>query len=111
MFEQFEKYAEKTFVGFCSEPEIKSGDNGTIRCNFSIPLSTKKNDDNTVWLNCVAYNDIAEAFAEVCQKGCQVKVSGKFFQYEYNANVYTKFYVRDFLKLADPKPRNDNDEV
>ena len=71
----------------------------------------KKNDENTVWLNCVAYNDIAEAFAEVCKKGCQVKVSGKFFQYEYNANIYTKFYVRDFLKLADPKPRNDNEEV
>ncbi len=103
MFEDFEKYEEKTFVGFCTEPEIKYSDKGIVSCKFGISLNDKHRDEKALWLNCKAYNDIAEAFAEICTKGCKVKVSGRFYQYEYNSKIYTEFFVRDFIKLADPK--------
>lgn len=109
MFEKFEKYAEKTFVGFCTEPEIKYSDKGTASCKFSIPLKETKESKDCLWLNCKAYKETAEAFCEICQKGCLVKVSGRFYQYEYNSNIYTEFFVREFLKLSDPieKPKGE----
>lgn len=112
MFEKFEKYAEKTFVGFCAEPEIKYSDAGTASCKFSIPLKDSKDSKDskdTLWLNCKAYKETAEAFCEICKKGCLVKVSGRFYQYEYNSNIYTEFFVREFLKLADPVDRKDKE--
>lgn len=109
MFEKFEKYAEKTFVGFCTEPEIKYSDKGTVSCKFSIPLKETKDSKDCLWLNCKTYKDTAEAFAEICKKGCLVKVSGRFYQYEYNSNINTEFFVREFLKLSDSieKPKGD----
>lgn len=107
MFDEFEKYAEKTFVGFCTEPEIKYSEKGGALCKFSIPLNDKHKDEKPLWLNCKAWNGTAEAFAEICKKGCKVKVNGRFYRYEYNSNIYTEFYVRDFLKLADLKPKEE----
>lgn len=106
LLEKFAKYEEKTFVGFCTEPEIKYSDSGSVSCNFSIPLKESKDNKETLWLNCKTYKETAEAFCEVCSKGCLVKVSGRFYQYEYNSNIYTEFFVREFLKLADPKPKD-----
>ena len=42
LFEAFQKYEEKTFIGFCTEPEIKYSEKGTVSCKFSIPLSESK---------------------------------------------------------------------
>lgn len=105
-FEKFAKFEEKTFVGYCTEPEVKYAENGSISCKFSIPLKDSKSSKDTLWLNCKTYKENAETFAEVCKKGCLVKVSGRFYQYEYNSNIYTEFFVREFLKLVDPKPKD-----
>ena len=110
LFEAFQKYEEKTFIGFCTEPEIKYSEKGTASCKFSIPLSESKGSKDVLWLNCKAYKETAEAFCEVCKKGCLVKVSGRFYQYEYNSNIYTEFFVREFLKLTDPKETNKEGE-
>lgn len=106
LLEKFAKYEEKTFVGFNTEPEIKYSDTGSVSCKFSILLKENNDSKETLWLNCKAYKETAEAFAELCPKGCLVKVSGRFYQYEYNSNIYTEFFVREFLKLADPKPKD-----
>lgn len=92
LFEAFQKYEEKTFIGFCTEPEIKYSEKGTASCKFSIPLSESKGSKDVLWLNCKAYKETAETFCEVCKKGCLVKVSGRFYQYEYNSNIYTEFF-------------------
>ncbi len=108
MFEEFEKFEEKTFVGFCTEPEIKFNDKGTAICKFGIPLGGDKKAEKPLWLNCKLYKEAAEAFAECCQKGCLVKVCGKFYQYEYNSNIYTEFLVRDFIKISDPIEKKED---
>lgn len=64
MFDEFEKYAEKTFVGFCTEPEMKYLEKGGVSCKFSIPLNDKHKDEKPLWLNCKAWNETAEAFAD-----------------------------------------------
>ena len=52
LFEAFQKYEEKTFIGFCTEAEIKYSEKGTASCKFSIPLSESKGSKDVLWLNC-----------------------------------------------------------
>ena len=92
--EQFEKLELKLkwFQGYLSaDPVINYFEKGSIKTTFSIPL---KDGESTVWLNCIAWNKLAEKIAEDCKKGTQITVGGIFEQREYNGKTYTDFNVK-----------------
>lgn len=89
-FEQFEKQY-KTFNGFLSaDPDIRYFEKG-CKCTFALPL---KNENETIWLNCEAWNNIAEMIAGTYKKCDEIVVMGYFKESEYNGKQYVNFVVK-----------------
>lgn len=92
-YEKFEKQY-KTFSGYLSDnPNIKYFENGTCKCTFSIPLKENK-ESETIWLNCEAWNKVAEVIAEKYIKNSELTVIGYFKTHEYNGKEYLNFVVK-----------------
>lgn len=95
MMEEFKQFEIEThtFGGFISkDPEFKYNDNGSCVVKFSLPLKKKK-DDEAVWLNCEAWQQLGEYIAEKFKKGDFINVTGRFKTSEYNGKTYTVFSV------------------
>lgn len=56
------------------DPELKATPSGSQVCNFSIAV---KDQDSTVWVDCVAWNKAAEALCKFVHKGEQVGIEGR----------------------------------
>lgn len=92
--DKFEKHELKLkwFSGFLSaDPDMKFFESGKCNCRFSIPL---KDGENTDWLNCVAWSNLAEKISENYKKGSYAVVGGNFEEREYNGKQYLDFNVK-----------------
>jgi single-strand DNA-binding protein len=76
-----------TIVGnITADPELRYLETGTALCNFSVAVNERYKDksdqwqDNTSFIDCVAWRDLAENVAESLSKGDRVIVSGKIDQ-------------------------------
>ncbi|MBO7696206.1 MAG: single-stranded DNA-binding protein [Methanobrevibacter sp.] len=82
----------KWFSGYISEPNIQYFEKGSCKTSFSIPLKKQK-DDDPCWLNCVAWNKLAEQAGDI-KKGELITVGGYFSEREYNDKKYLDFNVK-----------------
>lgn len=89
------------------DPELKYSSSGVgyVRISIAVKDDFKQQDGShkTTWINCVAFNKLAEIIAQYCEKGRQVYISGKLVSNQYktasgdNATSYeiqiSKFYL------------------
>jgi single-strand DNA-binding protein len=72
-------------------PEIKTSANGTKLLNFTLAVNKKyKDQDQTSYINCVAFNKTAEIIANYTEKGSKVIVEGE---------IQTRSYDKDSIKV------------
>lgn len=76
-----------------SDPEVRYSKKGTAFCSFS--LAVAHNADETDFINCIAYNTIAENIVKYVGKGQLLAVSGELRQgtYEKDGKKITYHYV------------------
>lgn len=75
------------------DPDLKWTSGGRAVVNFTIACSDGKKDDpkaRTTFIDCVAWNDIAETIANKLHKGQRVNVTGRLEQRSYEAKDGTK---------------------
>lgn len=59
------------------EPELKETRSGKKMCTFSVASNQKRGDEQeTTWVDCVAFEELAETLAEELHKGVRVVVHG-----------------------------------
>lgn len=59
------------------EPEMKETRNGKQMCSFSVASNHRRGEEQeTTWVDCVAFEDMAVAVADNLQKGMRVMVHG-----------------------------------
>jgi single-strand DNA-binding protein len=58
------------------DPEVKYFENGNRVSNFSVAVRGYK--DDTLWLDCEAWNKTADIMADYCKKGTKVGLTGSF---------------------------------
>ena len=64
------------------DPEIKYLDSSRV-CKFSVAIRGYR-DDDTIWLDCEAWNKTADIVSDYCKKGSQVGLSGSLKQQSWN---------------------------
>lgn len=91
-------------------PEIKYFDSGAVVCNFSVAIKEwqgKEKGEQTIWIDCRAWNKKAEFIAEYSKSGSLVMVGGRLGVDSYKAQdgtKRTKVYVNvDDIKVIDKK--------
>ena len=107
------------FIGrLGKDPEIRYAASGMAVTNFSIAVSYKyKGEEETEWINCVAFDKLAEIIGQYVSKGKQVFVSGRLqtqkwedkegivrYRPQIIANI-VQFLSPYRLEPAAPKPR------
>lgn len=66
-----------TFIGNAGrDPETRQTQGGKSVCNFSIGVTERKGDD-TLWVNVVCWDKLADVVQKYVTKGKQVYVSGR----------------------------------
>jgi len=94
------------FIGrLGKDPEIKYLASGKAVCNASIAIgstwkdkNTGEKQENTEWVNIVAFGRLAEVFGEYLHKGDQIFVSGKMRTQSWeDKNVGVKRYKAEIL--------------
>ena len=72
------------------DPEVRHSANGAAIANFSIACSEKRKDkdtgelkEDTEWINCVAFNRLAEIVQEWVTKGSLILIEGKLKTRKY----------------------------
>lgn len=76
-----------------ADPVLKYSKTGTTFCNFSLAVS--HNAEETDFINCTAFNIIAENICKYISKGQLLAVSGELRQgsYEKDSKKVTYYYV------------------
>lgn len=109
------------FIGYLGRaPETAYTQSGTAVAKFSVAVADDyKNQqgnkvERTNWVNCVAFQRLAEIIGEFCDKGSRVYVSGKFtvrkWQDQSGADRYTTEIVVGDLQMLDSKPSGDSEQ-
>ena len=79
------------------DPEMKTTKTGKFVTEFSV-IAGKKPDGTTRFVNCKAWNDLAQAAATL-RKGESVMVAGRLDSREYNGKTYNDL-VCDWVGLS-----------
>lgn len=99
------------------DPELKYFDNGNRVANFSVALRGFK-EDETLWLDCEAWNKTADIMADYCHKGDKIGLSGSLKAQKWTDKETGKerskiiFNVSQLTLLgakAENKPKDDYD--
>jgi single-strand DNA-binding protein len=90
------------------DPETKTIDSGSIVCKFGIAINRKtKNNDETIFVDIVAWEKLAELCQQYLKKGRSVLVEGRLAirSYEDNTGVKRKAteVVIDAMQMLDKK--------
>jgi single-strand DNA-binding protein len=91
-------------------PEIKTSANGTKLLNFTLAVNKKyKDQDQTSYINCVAFNKTAEIIAQYTEKGSKVIVEGEIQTRSYDKDgikVYTTEIITNQITIIDFKSKD-----
>lgn len=105
------------FIGnMGSDPEQTFMPNGNAVSKFSIGVSDDYKDKNTGqkveqtnWIRCVAFGNLAEIIGQYCKKGSKVYISGKqvtrSWQDQQNQTRYSTEIVVGDLQMLDSRPQ------
>lgn len=97
------------FIGrLGKDPEVKQMSNGKSVANFSVACGWKgKDTEGTEWVNCVAYDKLAEIIGQYLTKGSQVYIEGKMrtrkWQDKTGADRYTTEIAVDQMQMLGGK--------
>ena len=61
----------------CADPELRTTQNGTPVCSFTLAVNRRGKDDGTDFLDIVVWNKTAEFVNKYFAKGMQVAVAGR----------------------------------
>lgn len=92
------------FIGIgrlTKEPEMRTTTNGKTNTTFTVAINrnfkTKEGEQETDYIGCSAWNNLAENIAKYCTKGMLVAVEGRIQIRSYDAQDGTKRYVTEVL--------------
>ena len=80
------------------DPEINVTPNGTAVAKFSLAVWQGK-DKDAMWLNCVAWEGLAEYIDTKFSKGDSVRVCGRMTQRKWEGKYYNDLVI-DFIEKA-----------
>lgn len=102
------------FIGRVTKDiELRATKNGTNVCNIGLALMKKSKDEETTFLNIIAYNKTAELCKDYVKKGdliaieCYVKNNN--WEDENGKHYENQFIVRQVHFLSKSKNNSDND--
>lgn len=61
---------------FTKEPELKTTSNGNKVTSFCLAVDRKTKNKETDFIDCVAWNKLAEVICQYCHKGKMISVTG-----------------------------------
>lgn len=89
------------------DPELRTTQSGKAVANFSIAINEGK--DKVTFLNCAAWETLADVISKYCRKGDLVSGTGKIEIRKYEKDgenrTSTEILVREIV--LPPKPKND----
>ena len=103
-------------------PEMRTTTNGKTNTTFTNAInrnySNKEGEQETDYIGCSAWNNLAENIAKYCTKGMLVAVEGRIQIRSYDAQDGTKRYVTEvlvenihFLGKSEPKAGNKEQDI
>lgn len=89
--------------------ELKKTQSGKTVCNFS--LAVQKTKDEAIFVNCVAWEQVATTLSQFTHKGSKVGIEGRIDVRSYEApeggkRLLTEIIVEQ-IELLDPKQNNN----
>lgn len=85
---------------FTRDPEVRATQNTTNISKFTLACDsghTKDGEKIIEFINCVAFNKLAETINKYCKKGSLVGVQGRIKNSSYDAQDGTKRYITDVV--------------
>lgn len=85
---------------FTRNPEARATQNTTNISKFTLACEsghTKEGEKITEFINCIAFNKLAETINKYCKKGSLVGVQGRIKNSSYDAQDGTKRYSTDIV--------------
>lgn len=82
------------------DPEIRMTQSGTKNCSFTLAVNRmvkKEGYPDADFINCVAWNKMAELMAQYLHKGSQIGVEGRIQTRNYENKQGTKVYVTEIF--------------
>lgn len=97
------------------DPEIRKTQSGTSVCSFTLAVNRRQNQDGTQdadFINCVAWNKLADNVQLYQKKGNQLGVEGRINTRSYDNQQGQKVYVTEVVaeNVQFLTPRNDSNE-
>lgn len=102
-----------SFIGNVGKDvESRSLDGGKMVVNFTLAVTEKyKENENTTWINCVAFGKLAEIIEKYVNKGDQLYVNGRLNNRQYEKDGVTKYFTEivlsDMVMLGSKKRDSD----
>ena len=62
---------------FAGDPELKTTNNGTPVCSFTLAVQSNYKKDTVNWIDCVAWRKVAEFIAGHFTKGSEIAIQGE----------------------------------
>ena len=96
-----------------ADPELKKTDSGIPVCSFSMAINRKNKDgeQQTDFVNCVAWRKTAEFVAQYFKKGSSICLVGSIQTRSWTDNNNNKRYatevIADEVNFVDSKAKND----
>ena len=105
-----------SFIGNVGKDvESRSLDGGKMVVSFTLAVSEKyKDNENTTWINCVAFGKLAEIINKYVNKGDQLYVNGRLNNRQYEKDGVTKYFtevvLNDMVMLGSKKKSDEGQE-
>lgn len=98
-----------------NDVELRTTDSGTSVVSFTVAVNEKyKEKENTYWIDCVAWNGIAETISRHFHKGDRVGVEGKLTTRTWegrNGKVKATEVVVSNITFLSAKPKTTKEEA
>jgi len=92
-----------------ADPDFRVTPSGTEVCKFSVAVTTKRGkEEQTEWVNAVAFNRLAEICRDYLRKGSRVYLRGRgqlssWQHKEYPVKMYRHELLVDEMQMLDSK--------
>lgn len=98
-----------------TKPELKYTKDNVAGSNFTLAVARTYNREETDFINCVAWRNVAEILNKYCDKGSRIAVVGRIQTRTYDAQDGTKRYVTEVVvenvEFLDTKKERVENEV
>lgn len=98
-------------VGRITKPvELRSTTAGKSIVRFSLAVPRRKRDDGADFVNCVAFDKVAELMAQYVHKGDRIGISGRIQTGSYERNgskIYTTDVIADEIEFMEQRKEEE----